>query len=901
MSLGYQIPGTYIEEIASPPTANPTSSQRKPCFIGKASPTKRVLNEAVIRSNSSNIDSLAYSSAGVASVISVGSQAGLSDFTENVQYSLTSTGEISWKINSESQIVASGSVGSDLFAALGTTLANSVLGANASSGYQGWGFSLSVNSSSNTGLTDDRTAGYQEWGFVSAALTSTATNLVALSTYTAAIAVNGTSNNISILGSTATTLGAVISEINLQLTGAIASWDSTDNGSIKVTSNLTGTGSSILITDTTLFAALASGAAVHAKASATAAVAGTNGVAHAASVSVNGVAKSVTIYGYNSLTIGTLITAINANASITGLALATLDVTSNSIVITSASTGSSSTIAITDTNLFSTILYSNVAASTAVPGANAFGGYQGFGLNVSSSAYTPLTPNSRYFFVVNGTEYMIKALSVAPTYSQLVTMIQTQISASGTTATFASSDIRITNNSTGLGKDVALTAGSNNSASNGQLTITLLGPASYTRYAGKCNILFSPDNGTTNYVFGLRVGYSAGATRITLTGVQAQLNMIDQSSTGSAKHLTILNYFIAVGATYFVSYNYNRAVTDYLTYKEFSSYTALAADLGDEIPSNDLVMLGKQALQTFGLPKIAVVQVPLDIHSVAEDVSYIDALSVIRQRDVQTVCVLNTDVDVMAAVKAHVIEASLPVHGRYRIAYFGAAVGTPIGEPTDNGSITGLAVTLFNERCILINATRATYSYLDPSTGVQLTTVINGSHIAAIIAAYRDSYTSPVMSLLNQTVPMISLFEEDFDNYYANDMLIQAGTSSVYTVRNSSGMCKVVDDLTTDNSSTERNCINIITAKDYLAKDVVIQMNRAFIGQLIKDRSVYHDAVLGFLSDLFKQYQANGVIASVATLTVTLPADQKTTVDFFYSYYAIYTNKYIEGVFTIAV
>ena len=901
MSLGYQLPGTYIEEIASPPTANPTSSQRKPCFIGKASPYKRILNESVTRSSISNIDALVHSSAGIYSIISVGSQVGLSDFTENVQYSLTSTGEISWKINSESQVVASGSVGSDLIAALGTTLATSVIGANASSGYQGWGFSISVTGASSTGLTDDRTAGYQEWGFSAAQTTNGATNLVSGNTYAASIAVNGTPNAISFLGSTAPTIGTVISAIQNQLTGATVSWDTTGNGSIKITSNLTGTGSSIVITDSTLFAGLHNLATVTANASVTAAVAGTNGTAHTASVSVDGVAKAVTVYGYNSLTISTLITAINANASLTGLAVATLDTTSNSIIFTSVSTGSSSSIAITDSSLFSALLHANVAVSTAVAGANASAGHQNFGLNVSSSATTPLTANSRYFFKINGTEYMIKTLSAAPIYSQLVTMINAVASSSGTTASFASSDIKITNNSTGLGKDVAILAGSNNSASNGQLALTLTGATVYSRYAGKCNVLFTPDSGTTNYVFGLRASYSAGVTRIILTGTQAQLNMIDQNSSGSANKLTILNYFIADGATYFVSYNYNRATSDYLGSKEFSSYTALAADLGDEIPTNDLVMVGKQALQTFGLPKIGVVQVPLDIYGVAEDISYIDALAVIRQRDVQTVCALNTNVDVMAAVKSHVIESSLPAHGRYRIAYFGTAVGTPIGDPTDNGSITGIATTLFNERCILINATRATYDYLDPSTGVQLSTVIDGAHIAALLAAYRDSYTSPVMSLLNQTVPMINLFEEDFDAYYANDMLIQAGTSSVYTIKSSSGICKVVDDLTTDNSSTERNCINVITAKDYVAKDVVIQMNRAFIGQLIKDRSVYHDSVLGFLSDLFKQYQANGVISSVAKLTVTLPAAQKTTVEFFYSYYAIYTNKYIEGTFTIAV
>jgi len=103
------------------------------------------------------------------------------------------------------------------------------------SSYQKWGFSAKKTKNSPTGLTNDSTA------------------------YTASISVDGTTNSISVTGSDAQTLSTLIDEINSDLSGATASWDTTGNGYIKITSNSSGeetSESSIAITDTDLFSSL---------------------------------------------------------------------------------------------------------------------------------------------------------------------------------------------------------------------------------------------------------------------------------------------------------------------------------------------------------------------------------------------------------------------------------------------------------------------------------------------------------------------------------------------------------------------------------------------------------------------------------------------------------------------
>jgi hypothetical protein len=352
---------------------------------------------------------------------------------------------------------------------------------------------------------------------------------------------------------------------------------------------------------------------------------------------------------------------------------------------------------------------------------------------------------------------------------------------------------------------------------------------------------------------------------------------------------------IDTGATYFVTYQYNRPASDY-KYKEFTNFDSVLADLGDDIPSNPLVMIAKIALRYFNVPKIAVVQVETDDLS-----GYTAAVELIKYRDVQTVIPLTTNTNVRTVIVTHVTERSLPDNGRFRMAWFGCATGTPVGDESSATSLRGIAANIRNERVVLVNATRAKYYYNDPDTKEELTTVVDGSFVAATLAAYRDSFVYPATTLLNRSVAGVELYDDDYDDYYSEYQLTLCGGSSVFIVQSIGGVMQVVDDLTTDNSTIERNNINIITAKDYIAKDVTIQMNRTFRGRLILNSNTYIGTVSAYLTSMFKAYKQANIIESVRTITVSLSATRRDTINIYYGYVAVYTHKYTDGTFALEV
>lgn len=107
------------------------------------------------------------------------------------------------------------------------------------------------------------TAGYQSVAFAPPAVAANPTGLVALTTYTATVAVDGVNVPVSILGSTAATFGALLTELNTDLLGlAVATIPTSGalSGRIVITSVTTGLTSTIAITNSgadPLFPALA--------------------------------------------------------------------------------------------------------------------------------------------------------------------------------------------------------------------------------------------------------------------------------------------------------------------------------------------------------------------------------------------------------------------------------------------------------------------------------------------------------------------------------------------------------------------------------------------------------------------------------------------------------------------
>lgn len=103
---------------------------------------------------------------------------------------------------------------------------------------------------------DIATSGYQEWEFTSAKVGTDSTGLTNDTTvYSATVEVDGNDETVEITGSSAQTIDALVSEIDTALTNATCTFDDT-NDLIKITSDSSGTGSTISITDTDLFSSV---------------------------------------------------------------------------------------------------------------------------------------------------------------------------------------------------------------------------------------------------------------------------------------------------------------------------------------------------------------------------------------------------------------------------------------------------------------------------------------------------------------------------------------------------------------------------------------------------------------------------------------------------------------------
>ena len=586
-------------------------------------------------------------------------------------------------------------------------------------------------------------------------------------------------------------------------------------------------------------------------------------------------------------TINDIITLMQAQVTGAGFTVALINA---DIRITNNSTGSSANVTLaagTGVNLYAKLTsWTNFAS--AVAGTDATSGYQKVGLSTTSSAASGLSANTRYYFSVNGTEYFITT-STGVTNANIVSLIDAAVVGAGFVVTFASTDILFTNSVTGVSSIVTLAETANHVASNGQLSFTLSAGITFAHLAGKAQVTCTV--GSNNYIFGIADDISVTDRVINLSGTESQLNAITVSTVLTIQ--TILP--VSTGGTYFISYQYTRPTSDYI-YKEFSSFSDVLNDLGANIPDNPLVMIANLALTYYNVPTIGIVQVPAS----NQNSDYVDALQLIKYRDVQDVCLLNTSATVRNATITEINDRNLPANKRERMYYTGASALYPLGDNAVPNSVCGISYSILNEDTVFVNATRAQYTYKDPITNLDTQTTVDGAFIGAALAAYRDSFSYPAQTTMGNTIPGLTLFAEDFDDYYQDDALITAGNASCFLVKlGPQNSMVVVDDITTNNASVERNCINIITAKQFITRDVRVQLDRYFVGNLIIDKVAYTSLVTSFLAKLLNEYKNMNIIENVGSVVVSIDPIIGTQVNVFYSFYAVYTAKYFECTYTI--
>lgn len=250
--------------------------------------------------------------------------------------------------------------------------------------------------------------------------------------YSIQIAVDGISRSIGAYGYQMATYGQMLSVINTQMSAyAVATLE---NGFIRIKSKSTGTSSSVSIMGESggtlnLFTDL------NGYSSYSTAQAGLTGVDYTATVTINGTGYPITLSAANAQTYTALLAEINAGLG----SSATAAIVSGNLRITSSTTGTSSTVLITDTGprpLFSSLT-----------------DYQQLNTPIVGTVPTTYTGTA----VIDGVSRPISvAGTAAQTFTQLATELTTDIGTWATVALTTNNYLTITSKTTGVSSTVSL-------------------------------------------------------------------------------------------------------------------------------------------------------------------------------------------------------------------------------------------------------------------------------------------------------------------------------------------------------------------------------------------------------------------------------------------------------------
>ena len=239
-----------------------------------------------------------------------------------------------------------------------------------------------VTTGTSTGIAADNTAGTQSVLFSVAITGATATGLTGTSPFQANIFIDGVNYFVSVSASSASTFTDLINEINLDLLGAATA--TLGATSIDITSASTGAGSSVIIQDVNLFNSLNNYSTLGTS------TLGSDGTQYTATITIDGVAYSISVDGDSIPTFGDLATAITTQL---GATVGAMTVDSGNLLMSSATTGPTSTVSIVDGNLFSS-LTGFVGFNTAVTGTNGY---------VETTAASSFAADDEVLFTTTGT------------------------------------------------------------------------------------------------------------------------------------------------------------------------------------------------------------------------------------------------------------------------------------------------------------------------------------------------------------------------------------------------------------------------------------------------------------------------------------------------------------------
>jgi len=325
----------------------------------------------------------------------------------------------------------------------------------------------------------------------------------------------------------------------------------------------------------------------------------------------------------------------------------------------------------------------------------------------------------------------------------------------------------------------------------------------------------------------------------------------------------------ADGATYYATYV--AVLFNYFNPKTYFSLTELINDhsLGSDLAIGGSLILGTTGVGQ-GASKVMCVAVPD-----ATEGSFLTALTALTNEVVNIVVPLVGDPAIQLDVTEHCLAMSDPITAKHRIAIFGNAKGTPIGDPNTSGTTMWAARRLELEdndsnpqgQLVAYVGESSMFYNVQLPNGVYVETELDGWFNAAAVAGRIASLPDPAYPVTyKQLQGIISLGQNFTPN--ERDYLDSNG---VLTLFDTNGIIKVYHGRTIDLLTVEHGEISIVRTKFTLEERLATRFAN-FIGSKITAEflnsivtGTIQELGIALKDDLIADYDKNTVSATQET------------------------------------
>lgn len=370
----------------------------------------------------------------------------------------------------------------------------------------------------------------------------------------------------------------------------------------------------------------------------------------------------------------------------------------------------------------------------------------------------------------------------------------------------------------------------------------------------------------------------------------------------------------APGQIYYMTAKYLRPASFYNRPFLFLSKTDLENFLAPSTVRNDLY-IGSQICWDYNIPGLFVIQVKdADDDGIFSRDDFKIAVEAFKQDRRATDLVVLNFFNALPNQLQIINICNDPFELHESMTYIGAPIGTNIGSEIEMGSLAFLSrktLAVYGQSPahgtrVLIGSTRATRTIkLEDNSSTSVT--LDGSFIAAAVAALNSSFTDPKETILFKQIVSFDTMQ----TYTQPENMILGGNNILFFSDEGNGIYRVKEDVTTDPFSPDTLNLNQMVQKQFVTRDIRRVIDNSLISMvfpsadtgIITLKSILM-ARLGVLvgNNLIGKYQtAAGAVRDITSADAIVFKDQADPTLFHigYNYFLATTAKRVFGLYTV--